>query len=229
MPTFLSNLLEGLIEDLSWRRRRIEERYICAILWSLCAVEAPDRHYLVVGFRVLVARQRWWRIEEKLTSTRDTERSYVLPLKRDSDLDSIHNWATRCSLPFSRNNRPGDLELWGRRSVVSTQSNHGQSCGFTRRRQVVPLEFGGAASLRELVAGAGADSQSSPLVSAREAGCNQDYPRASWCQRNALSALDPATSWLARRTLAVGIEAITLSERRSRRFILHVLRDAPAR
>src|ERR1039458_353794 len=137
MPLFLSNLPEGLIEGQSWRGRRIKERDISSILWSLCAVDASHRHHLVVGFRVLGARQRWWRIEEKLTSTRDTERSYVLPLKRDSDLDSIHNWTTRCSLPLSRNNRPGYLELWGRRSVVSTQSNHGQSCGFTRRNTVV--------------------------------------------------------------------------------------------
>ena len=95
MPAFLCNLLNGLIEDLRWRGRRIEERDISAILWSLCAVDASHRHHFVVGFRVFVARERWWRIEEKITSTRDAERSYVLPLKCGSDRDSIHNWTTR--------------------------------------------------------------------------------------------------------------------------------------
>jgi len=81
MPPFLCNLLNGLIEDLGWRSRRIEERDIRAILRPLRTVDAPYRHYLVVGFRVCAACECWWRIEEKITSTVDAERSYVLPLK----------------------------------------------------------------------------------------------------------------------------------------------------
>src|ERR1700678_2770492 len=44
MPPLLRNLLEGLIEDLGWRGRSIEERDIGAILWPFCAVEASHRH-----------------------------------------------------------------------------------------------------------------------------------------------------------------------------------------
>src|ERR1700722_14683151 len=58
MPLFPSNLLDGLIEDLSWRGRRVEKRDIRAIWWSLGAVNAPYRHHFVVGFRVSVARER---------------------------------------------------------------------------------------------------------------------------------------------------------------------------
>src|ERR1700722_12225413 len=60
-PPLLRNLLDGLIEDLSWRGRGIKERDIRAILWSLSAVDASHRHHLVVGFRIFVAleRRRW--------------------------------------------------------------------------------------------------------------------------------------------------------------------------
>src|ERR1700723_2492974 len=136
MPPLLRNLLDGLIEDLSWRGRGIEERHIRAILWSLCAVDASHRQHLVVGFRIFVAPEHWRWAEEILPNTRDAERSYVLPLKRDSDGDSIHNWTTRCGLPFPRDRRPRDLELRRRRSVVGAQSDHGQSCGFTRGNAV---------------------------------------------------------------------------------------------
>src|ERR1700723_2745383 len=100
MPPFLCNLLSGLIEGLGWRSRRIEERDIRAILWPRRTVDAPYRHHLVVGFRVCAACECWRRIEEKVTRTADAERSYVLPLKRDSDGDSIHNWTARCSQQF---------------------------------------------------------------------------------------------------------------------------------
>src|ERR1700727_1186063 len=113
MPPFLCNLLNRLIEDLSWRGLRIEERDIRAILRSLCAVDASHRHHLVIGFRVFAAGARRRRIEQKLPGTGDAGPSYVFPLKRDSDRDSIHNWTTRCGLPFSRNRRPGYLELRG--------------------------------------------------------------------------------------------------------------------
>src|ERR1700677_2313435 len=136
MPPFLCNLLNGLIEDLGWRSRRIEERDISAILWPLRTVDASHRHHLVVGFRVCGASEGWWRIEEKITRTWDAERSYVLPLKRDSDGDSIHNGTARCGLPFSWSRRPGYLELRRRRSVVCAQSDHGQSCGITRGNAV---------------------------------------------------------------------------------------------
>src|SRR5581483_3841979 len=66
-----------------------------------------------------------------MTSAGDAEWSYILPLKRDSNCDSVHNWTARSGLPFARNRRPGYLELGGRRSVVSTQSHYGRSCGFT--------------------------------------------------------------------------------------------------
>src|ERR1700720_4401784 len=59
MPPFLRNLLDDLIEDLSWRGRGIEERDIRAILWSLSAVDASHRHHLVVGFRIFAAREHW--------------------------------------------------------------------------------------------------------------------------------------------------------------------------
>src|SRR5271170_3432393 len=95
MPPLLRNLLDGLIEDLSWRGRGIEERDIRAILWSLCAVDAPHRHHLVVGFRIFVAREPWRWVEEILPNTRDAERSYVLPLKPGSDRNSIHNRTAR--------------------------------------------------------------------------------------------------------------------------------------
>src|ERR1700734_3571932 len=91
MPPFLCNLLNGLIEDLGWRSRRIEERDIRAILWPLRTVDAPYRHHLVVGFRVCAACECWWRIEEKITSTAYAERSHVLPLKPDSDRNPIRN------------------------------------------------------------------------------------------------------------------------------------------
>src|SRR5580704_5475315 len=136
MPPLLRNLLDGLIEDLSWRGRGIEERDIRAILWSLCAVDASHRHHLVVGLRIFVARQQWWWLEEILPDARDAERSDVLPLIRDSDGDSIHNWTTRCGLPFPRNRWPRYLELRRRRSVVCAQTDHGQSCGFTRGNAV---------------------------------------------------------------------------------------------
>src|SRR5580698_11142710 len=83
MPPLLRNLLDGLIEDLGWRGRGIEERDIRAILWSLCAADVSHRHHLVVGFCIFVAREHWRWVEEILTNTRDAERSYVLPLKRD--------------------------------------------------------------------------------------------------------------------------------------------------
>src|ERR1700722_2768384 len=105
MPPLLGNLLDGLIKDLSWRGRGIEKRDIRAILWSLCAVDASYRHYLVVGFRIFMARERWRWVEEILIHARDAERSYVLPLIRDSDRDSIHNWTTGRGLPFPRNRR----------------------------------------------------------------------------------------------------------------------------
>src|ERR1700735_3379891 len=136
MPPLLRNLLDGLIEDLSWRGRGIKERDIRAILWSLSAVDASHRHYLVVGFRIFAAREHWRWVEEILTNTRDAERSYVSPLIRDSDGDSIHNWTTRCGLPLPRHRRPRYLELRRRRSVVCAQSDHGQSCGFTRGNAV---------------------------------------------------------------------------------------------
>src|SRR5580700_8287008 len=136
MPPLLRNLLDGLIEGLSWRGRGVEERDIRAILWSLCAVDASHRHHLIVGFRIFVAREHWRWVEEILINTRDAERSYVLPLIRDSDGDSIHNWTTWCGLPFPRNRRPGYLELRRRRSVVCAQGDHGQSCGFTRGNAV---------------------------------------------------------------------------------------------
>src|ERR1700733_3613404 len=136
MPPFLCDLLNGLIEDLSWRGRRIEERDISAILWSLRTVDASHRHHLFVGFRVCAACECRWRIEGKITSTADAERSHVLPLKPDSDRSSIHNWTARCGLPFSWNRRPGYLELRRRRSVVCAQSDHGQSCGITRGNAV---------------------------------------------------------------------------------------------
>src|SRR3984885_4422359 len=136
MPPLLRNLLDGLIEDLSWAGGGIEERDIRAILWSLSAVDASHRHYLVVGLRIFVAREHWRQLEEILPDTRDAERSYVLPLIRDSDGDSIHNWTTRCGLPFPRDRRPRDLELRRRRSVVCAQSDHGQSCCFTRGNAV---------------------------------------------------------------------------------------------
>src|SRR5271154_7246278 len=136
MPPLLCNLLDGLIEDLSWRGRGIEERDIRAILWSLCAVDAPHRHHLVVGFRIFVAREPWRWVEEILPNTRDAERSYVLPLKPGSDRNSIHNRTARRGLPFSLNRRPGYLELRRRRSVVCSQSDHGQSCGLARGNAV---------------------------------------------------------------------------------------------
>src|ERR1700727_3367890 len=136
MPPFLCDLLNGLIEDLSWRGRRIEERDISAILWSLRTVDASHRHHLVVGFRVCAACECRWRIEGKITSTADAERSHVLPLKPDSDRSSIHNWTARCGLPFSWNRRPGYLELRRRRSVVCAQSDHGQGGGITRGNAV---------------------------------------------------------------------------------------------
>src|SRR3984957_5731098 len=132
MPPFLCNLLSGLIEGLGWRSRRIEERDIRAILWPRRTVDAPYRHHLVVGFRVRAACECWRGIEEKITSTPDAERSYVLPLKRDSDGDSFHNWTARCGLRFSWNRRPGYLELGRGRSVVCAQSDHGQGCGISR-------------------------------------------------------------------------------------------------
>src|SRR6202035_3829396 len=99
MPPLLRNLLDGLIKDLSWRGRGIEERDISAILGPLCAVDASHRHHLVVGLRIFVAREQWRWLEEILPDTRDAERSYVLPLIRDSDGYSIHNWTTRCGFP----------------------------------------------------------------------------------------------------------------------------------
>src|ERR1700733_7078033 len=58
MPPLLRNLLDGLIKDLSWRGRGIEERDISAILGPLCAVDASHRHHLVVGLRIFVAREQ---------------------------------------------------------------------------------------------------------------------------------------------------------------------------
>ena len=68
-------------EYLVWRGHGIKVHDIGSILWPLSALGATDRHYLVVGFRVFVARECWRWIKEKITDTRDTERGYILPLK----------------------------------------------------------------------------------------------------------------------------------------------------
>src|SRR4029077_6150471 len=100
MPPFLRDLPDGLIEYLSWRRRRVEKCDIGAVLWSLSTVDASHRHHLVIGLRLFATRETWRGLEEKLTSTGDAERSYVLPLKRDSDRDSIYDRTTRGGLAF---------------------------------------------------------------------------------------------------------------------------------
>ena len=139
LPLLRDDLPCGLIEYLGWRGGRVVEHDISPILWPLHAVgaRAPYRLHLVVRLRLLVAVKRWRRTEEKLTCTGDTERGYVLPLKKDSDCDSIHDWTTRRSLIVARNGRPGYLGLRGRRAVVRTKSDHGQSCGVARRYAVI--------------------------------------------------------------------------------------------
>src|ERR1700758_3285703 len=119
-PPFLRDLPCGQIHYVGWRGGRVEEHDISPILWPLGTAGAgtPYCLHLVVRFRVSVARKRWRRFKEKLTGTRDTEGSYVLPLKEGSDRDSIHDWTTRRSLIFARNDRSGYLELRGRRAVA---------------------------------------------------------------------------------------------------------------
>src|SRR5262249_28974716 len=113
-PSLLCDLTSGLIEGLSGRGRCEKERDVSPIFWSLCAVDASHGHYFVIDLRIFVACEPWWRPEEKVTSTGNAERSYILPFKCSSDRDSIHNWTARCGLPFSRNRRPGYFELWWR-------------------------------------------------------------------------------------------------------------------
>ncbi len=65
MPPFLRNLLDGLIEDLSWRRRGIEERDIRAILWSLRAVDASHQKRPVLSsLKHLVMCHAWLEFQE---------------------------------------------------------------------------------------------------------------------------------------------------------------------
>src|SRR5246127_315983 len=131
------NLPGSLVEHCGWRRHRVESRDIGAIRRPLFASNVTECHDLVVGFRVLVARKhrRW--LKKKLINSRDAERSDILPVEKNSDSHAIYDWTTRCGLPFTWNSWPRNLELRHQGAVVRTQSNHGQSCGFTRGDAIV--------------------------------------------------------------------------------------------
>src|SRR5215471_7049072 len=103
MSPFHRNLLSRLIKHLGWRSDRVKSRDIRAIWWSLSTIHASDGHHLVVRLGISVARECRGRVEEIVTGARDAEWGYKLPLKSDSHRDSIHDRATRGSLPFARN------------------------------------------------------------------------------------------------------------------------------
>src|ERR1035438_5526575 len=91
MPLFPGYLAGSLVEHLSWRGGLVIEHDVGAIRGAFRAVDSADRHYLVVGLGIRVARERRWRTEQKFTRVGDAEWSYVLPLIGNSDCDPIHN------------------------------------------------------------------------------------------------------------------------------------------